>query len=186
MSSSRTTDDIPNTTNFGHVIWITRNVKRQTFQLHGFVFSPWHYTFVSALFSCTWTLARCCRWSPWRSLLKVDLKEGGRKNCGLHLRHHPFCENWKQNTLSLVSFWKKKKSGSGWLNRYAHKTSGLHTQNDNKIVDPLATMRGFWNWNDFYLSLRFYKITSWAELTWKQQEQLQELLVCTRRAADWF
>lgn len=27
------------------------------------------------------------------------------------------------------------------------------TQNDNKIVHPLGTIRGFWNWNDIFISL---------------------------------
>lgn len=69
--------------------------------------------FVAVLFACTWTLAWRCLRSPWRSLkvhATVDLKGGKKKkNCGLHMRHQPFCENWKQNTMSLVGFWKKKK-----------------------------------------------------------------------------
>lgn len=131
--------------------------------------------FVSVLLPCTWTPARCCLRSPWHSLLKVhatvDLKGGG---CGgeLWLAHASSTLQWKLKAEQAVLAWflKEKKKGRRWHNRYAYKTSGLHTQNDNKIVDPLAATTGFWSWSEI-LFLCFKMIMAWVELTRKHQQQ---------------
>lgn len=83
----------------------------------------------------------CCLRSPWRALLEVHATVGHKGGGGLRLARasSTFLCRLKAEHVVLGWFLKEKKKEVADLT-HMHGMSGLHIQNDNKIVYPLATV----------------------------------------------